>query len=316
MDSLESIIFDDGEFQAGMARKTLAYLSSRQTTGYTTGGLYYAFHRADDERGLVTIVHGFSEGMYKYRELIYIMLRLGYSTLCYEHRGHGRSIRTTESGSAVHIDSFDIYVDDLDSVTLEVVRRFAGGCPCHLFAHSMGGCVAALYAETHSEEYSKLVLSSPMLGLRLNPVAGLLAPTAVHMLCLAGKGEDTFPVFGKDEKFQNSPSTSLERWQYFKSVRDGNVLLRQTNPTYGWIDSALRASKKAVADSPRIDIPCLLLMAEDDSLVDNSRSEAFAKGNSLVRPVMVAGTKHEIMSSPKSVLLEYYKLIDGFLSEE
>ena len=80
MEGIDDLIFEDGEFQASLARKVLSYLSSRQRTGYTTSGLYYSYHQADDPKGLVTIVHGFSEGMYKYREMVYYLVRLGSRT--------------------------------------------------------------------------------------------------------------------------------------------------------------------------------------------------------------------------------------------
>ena len=47
MEGIDDLIFEDGEFQASLARKVLSYLSSRQRTGYTTSGLYYSYHQAD-----------------------------------------------------------------------------------------------------------------------------------------------------------------------------------------------------------------------------------------------------------------------------
>lgn len=314
MESIESIIFEDGEFQAGIARHTLAYLSSRQRKGYTTTGLYYTYHEADNPRGLVTIVHGFSEGMYKYREFIYILVKLGYSCLAYEHRGHGRSVRTTESSSSVHIDSFDTYVEDLEGITEELALKFAQGLPIHLFGHSMGGCVAALFCERHPSSYNRLILSSPMLSLKIKGLTKTFAKAFVHIKCASGKGEETFAAFHDGEKFASSTSTSRERWEYYRNVRHDNILLKTTNPTYSWIDAALPAMDEAVDNASQIKVPTLVFLAEDDRLVDNSAAEHFAGDRSNIALSPVKGTRHEIMHSPKAVLVQYYSIIDAFLS--
>ena len=313
MEGIDDLIFEDGEFQASLARKVLSYLSSRQRTGYTTSGLYYSYHQADDPKGLVTIVHGFSEGMYKYREMVYYLVRLGYSCLAYESRGHARSIRSTDDGSSVHIDTFETYVEDLRSITEELAIRMASGRPMHLFGHSMGGCVSALFCQEHPSYYDSLVLSSPMLGLKVKGPSGALAKGVADLMCRIGRGEEQVHLGGAKERFETSASTSRERWQYYRSVREDNVLLKMNDPTWSWVRSAIEASRTAVRNAPRIGVPVLLLTAQDDSLVDNGMAERFARCNPLVTAVQVPGSRHEIMSSPKAVLIDYYSRIVSFL---
>lgn len=314
MQDLTSLIFEDGEFQASVARHVLSYLSSRQKTGYTTTGLYYALHRAHEPKGLVTIVHGFSEGMYKYRELTYYLLHLGYSTLAYEHRGHARSVRVTDEGTAVHIDSFDTYVEDLKSISDEIASQETD-IPHFLFGHSMGGCIATLFAERNPSYYDRLVLSSPMLELKIAHPAKALATPVASLMCRMGKDEDSLSVFPEKESFESSNSTSLERWQYVKNVRDNNILLRMSRPTWSWLKAALAASREARENADRIKVPTLIFLAQDDGLVDNDAAIQVQKRNSLVTLIQTRGTKHEIMSSPKAVLVDYYKAMDDFLSK-
>ena len=314
MEDIEEIVFEDGEFQAGIARHVLGHLARCQKTGYTSTGLFYSLYRADRPKGLVTISHGFSEGMYKYREMAYCLTRLGYSVLAYEHRGHARSVRVTEEDTSVHIDSFDTYVEDLRSLTEEIaLKEAAGEIPMHLFGHSMGGCIATLFAERMASYYSHIVLSSPMLALRLKTPARLIAQPVASIMCHMGKEEEIFPIFNGKEKFEDSNSTSRERWQYVKDVREGNVLLQMSNPTWSWLRSALEASKEARENAKAIKVPTLIFLAEDDALVDNSAAIELQKRNSLVTLCPMSGTKHEIMSSPKKVLVSYYRTMDSFL---
>lgn len=314
MDDIQDLIFNDGEFQASVARKVLPYLSSRQQKGYSTGGLYYSIHTSDEARGTLVIVHGFSEGMYKYREFIYYMVRLGYNCVIYEHRGHGRSVRVTDENSSIHIDDFSIYLDDLLSITEEIVIPRFRDIPLYLYGHSMGGCIAALFEEQHPGMYSKLILSSPMLSLRLKGIAGLMAHTAARLMCAAGKAEEPVRIFTEKEKFENSCSTSRERWVYYTSVRDNNVLLKMSNPTYAWAKAAFDASRDVMKNAGRISIPTLVFEAEKDSMVDNQSIERFASGSSMCTLVRMQGTKHEIMSSPSAVLVKYYSEISSFLN--
>ena len=297
MQDLTSLIFEDGEFQASVARHVLSYLSSRQKTGYTTTGLYYALHRAHEPKGLVTIVHGFSEGMYKYRELTYYLLHLGYSTLAYEHRGHARSVRVTEEDSSVHIDSFDTYVEDLKSISDEIASQ-EKDIPHFLFGHSMGGCIATLFAERNPSYYDRLVLSSPMLELKIAHPAKALATPVASFMCRMGKDEDSLSVFPEKESFE-----------------DNNILLRMSRPTWSWLKAALAASREARENADRIKVPTLIFLAQDDGLVDNDAAIQVQKRNSLVTLIQTRGTKHEIMSSPKAVLVDYYKAMDDFLSK-
>lgn len=51
-----------------------------------------------------------------------------------------------------------------------------------LFAHSMGGCVGALYLEKYPETFKKAVLSSPMMRMALEPRLKVARP-----LCLVQK---------------------------------------------------------------------------------------------------------------------------------
>ena len=134
-------------------------------------------------------------------------------------------------------------------------------------------------------------------------------------MCRMGKDEDSLSVFPEKESFESSNSTSLERWQYVKDVRDNNILLRMSKPTWSWLKAALAASKEARENAGQIKVPTLIFLAQDDGLVDNDAAIQVQKRNSFVTLIQTRGTKHEIMSSPKAVLVDYYKAMDDFLSK-
>lgn len=86
-----------------------------------------------------------------------------------------------------------------------------------LFAHSMGGCVGALYLEKYPETFKKAVLSSPMMRMALEPrlkkVARplCLVQKALHRAKRLAIGQERF-----DERpdFKNSCALSEARYSY------------------------------------------------------------------------------------------------------
>ena len=88
-----------------------------------------------------------------------------------------------------------------------------------------------------------------------------------------------------------------------------------SRPTWSWLKAALAASREARENAGQIKVPTLIFLAQDDGLVDNDAAIQVQKRNSLVTLIQTRGTKHEIMSSPKAVLVDYYKAMDDFLSK-
>jgi alpha-beta hydrolase superfamily lysophospholipase len=76
-----------------------------------------------------------------------------------DHLGHGRS-----DGEPALIADFERVVDDLHQVVGLAQDRHPG-LPLVLIGHSMGGLIAARYAQRHAAELAGLVLSGPAVGL-------------------------------------------------------------------------------------------------------------------------------------------------------
>jgi alpha-beta hydrolase superfamily lysophospholipase len=78
-----------------------------------------------------------------------------------DHEGQGAS---AEGRLAAHIDDFSYYVDDIDKLFDRVPELGRHKTPVFLMAHSMGGLIAARYAQEHPDKIKGLILGSPMLG--------------------------------------------------------------------------------------------------------------------------------------------------------
>ncbi len=109
-------------------------------------------------RYVAVVSHGYGEHIGRYQHVAEALVRHGAAVYGPDHRGHGRT-----PGERVLIEDFDEVVADLRTV----VRQAEGdhpGVPVVLIGHSMGGMIAARYAQLHGSSLKALVLSGPMLG--------------------------------------------------------------------------------------------------------------------------------------------------------
>ena len=118
-------------------------------------------------RFVVVIAHGYGEHAGRYAHVAERLVAEGASVYAPDHRGHGRS-----DGERALVDDLDATVEDLHRVVLRA-RDANAGLPLVLIGHSMGGLIAARYAQLHAGELTALVLSGPAVG--ANPqLIGLL----------------------------------------------------------------------------------------------------------------------------------------------
>ncbi len=107
---------------------------------------------------LVVLVHGYGEHIGRYEHVARRLCAHGAVIYGLDHRGHGRS-----SGERVLIEDFTDVVADVHRVVTQA-RMAYRSLPLVVIGHSMGGMIAARYAQLHAAELAGLVLSGPVLG--------------------------------------------------------------------------------------------------------------------------------------------------------
>src|ERR687889_374917 len=117
---------------------------------------------------VVLIAHGYGEHVGRYERPADALTADGAVVYAVDHVGHGRS-----EGDRVLVEDFEDVVDDLPLLD-ETARREHPGLPVVLLGHSLGGLIAARYAQRHGDTLTALVLSSPLVG-RWDAVHALLA---------------------------------------------------------------------------------------------------------------------------------------------
>jgi len=133
---------------------------------FADGRLYYRWWRPDTPaRGNVVVSHGFAEHSGRYGHVASALTDAGLGVWAPDHRGHGQS-----EGPRADIESVGAAVDDL-RLFVETVRGHAPDGPLFLVGHSMGGLIAAAFAERHQETLTGLALSGPLLHVAPEVVA-------------------------------------------------------------------------------------------------------------------------------------------------
>ncbi|GGU29261.1 alpha/beta hydrolase [Streptomyces daghestanicus] len=109
-------------------------------------------------RYVALLAHGYGEHIGRYEEVAGVLTRHGAAVYGPDHLGHGRS-----AGERVLIEDFEDVVTDLRTAA-DLARAAHPGLPVVLAGHSMGGLIAARYAQRHPADLAALVLSGPVIG--------------------------------------------------------------------------------------------------------------------------------------------------------
>ena len=108
-----------------------------------------------EARWLAVLVHGFGEHLGRYEHVAAALADAGALVVGGDLAGHGGS-----DGPRALITDVDALAGDVRTV----VRTVGTELPTVLIGHSVGGLVAARYAQLHGAELAALVLSAPVLG--------------------------------------------------------------------------------------------------------------------------------------------------------
>lgn len=274
--------------------------------------------RRKDPLGTVCILQGRAEFIEKYAEVVGELLERGFAVVAFDWRGQGGSYRDLSDPKKGHVRTFRHYQRDLEAVNERVLQRLCPG-PFFGLAHSMGGAIALDLARIGALQFSRLVMTAPMLGLcavKNNRHSAL----AARALSLMGLGQSYIPGGGATslatKPFTGNPLTG-DRARYERNaeiaaaLRDGAI----GDPTVGWANAAFRHMLRL--EDPRaaldIRIPTLIVAAGADPLCDTQATERFGarlKGGGVI---VIPGARHEILMERDAIREQFWAAFDAFV---
>ena len=193
-------------------------------------------------------VHGLGEHGGRYQHFAEWLSERGWRVIIADLRGHGRS-----AGTRTHVLSFEEYPLDLGILWghFHLEKRSTV-----LFGHSMGGLIAVRAVQTGSVDPAALVLTSPLLGLKLrvNPIKRLLGQLLVQVL--------------PKTRFRNglNPGNMTRDPRFAEERRNDPLIVRTV--TASWFFAMQRAITLAFREAEKIDIPVLAFRGMADETTD------------------------------------------------
>ena len=285
--------------------------------------IYYEYYDVENEKGSVVLLHGFTEFIQKYNEIIFYFTRAGYDVYMAEHYGHGYSERSEvvkDNLSKVAVEDFNVYVDDAFQFVTDVVNKKRNrNKPLILYGHSMGGGIGTRLLETYPGHFDAAILSSPMLDINTG-VPEWIAKFVAGSAKVFGAGENY--IFGHfdytPEELFDDPAcaaTSYPRYKYALNKRNDNEYFQMNGATWYWLDASIAATKIATKEeeAQKVKIPVLLFQAEKDALVESQGQLEFASRAKNVNIVFCPEAHHEIFNTPNDIANAYWVTIFDFL---
>ncbi|MCD7921756.1 MAG: alpha/beta hydrolase [Clostridiales bacterium] len=316
-------------------KKRRTILWARRKSGQ---GICCERYLADAPRGVILISHGFTDSVAKYTEAIWYFLQEGYHVYIPEHCGHGHSYRLTDDLSLVHIDNYERYLEDFLAVAHMVQKDISshpavapragnsrGSRKISVYAHSMGGGIAAAAAARDPALFREIILSAPMIRPLTGPVPYHLAGTVTAVQCSLGKQADyvsgQHPYTGPED-FTTSAAVSRPRFDYYQAIKAAHPLFQTSAASNGWLRASMKLSRELTTYSwKKAGLPMLMFQAEKDDFVSADAQTAFAVLRNRKSPgsttlQKIHGTKHEIYNSSDPVLAVYWREIFDFLDNQ
>lgn len=308
-----------------MEHTVLPYLRERVVSGsferIPGENIVYRSFSADHPKADLVMVHGFTEGIDKFNEVIYYFLKEGFQVWQIQQRGHGKSVRLVDVPSLVHIDSFKALLDDLHYFVSKVVdqNRKDPALPKCIYGHSMGGGVSAAYLETWPDDFQKAVLTSPMLELDSGGTPTWLASLYSRFQINRGKGKEYLPgtsPFNPEPDFENSCGNSRARYDYWFPKMLERKEYQTSAPSIATALEFLRLTRYATSkkNCSKVKADVLLIQAGRDQVVKPGGQETFirqiGKHGRLLR---LENAKHEIYMGVNADLEKYWKEVMEFL---
>jgi lysophospholipase len=274
-----------------------AWLSETGRRGELKGSggvtLRYLCIEHPHENAAVVFACGYHELFLKYGELFRELFDAGISVYCCDMRGQGFSEHLHVDTEVAHVEKWEHYVEDLSAFVDGVVRARPHR-RLFVLAQSTGGAISTVWAARIHPPISGLILSSPLVRNRFPLPARLM----VRMLDGAGKGRDRIPGWKpwaatpfEENKETHSPvrhAIKMAMLARYPEVRLGG-------PTNHFVVQMMKLTDAARAAAPGLDVPVLVLKAEEDAYVDPAALDAFCTALRNGRKVFLEGARHEIL---------------------
>jgi lysophospholipase len=272
-------------------------------------------------RGVCVLLHGQTEFIEKYEEVIGELNGRGFTVATFDWPGQGGSYRLLPNPLKAHIDDFASYDKALDAFMDQVVKPITSKPPI-ILAHSMGGHIALWALHDNPGRFTCAVLSAPMLRALTRGYPRWLAILMMRIQNALGKGNDWIWGMDRRDPFLVTFDTQLVTTDRARFDRTNNFLkshpdLRLAGPTWGWLKQATLSMDALMAPGyPEvITTPVLLCAAGHDRIVDVNAEYDFIARVPNGQLLDLRDAEHEILMENDAIRARFWAGFDGFVGK-
>ncbi|XP_026579097.1 monoglyceride lipase isoform X1 [Pseudonaja textilis] len=202
-------------------------------------------------RGLVFVVHGAGEHCCRYDDLAKMLTGINFFVFAHDHVGHGQS-----EGDRMVVSDFHVFVRD-SLQHIDLMKKDHPGIPVFLLGHSMGGAIAILTACERPNDFSGMVLISPLVVASpdvATPIKVFAAKVLNFVLPNLSLGSIDPNVISRNKK-------EVENYRSDPLVYHGGMKV-------SFVIQLLNAIAKIERSLPKLFLPILALHGSPDKLCD------------------------------------------------
>ena len=281
--------------------------------------LRYAWFRVASEspRGTLLVLQGRLECLEIYGEQIAEWNARGFDVVSFDWRGQGGSSRPLGDTHKQHVQSFDVYRDDLRRFYTDIVAPAQRG-PLVVSGHSLGGFVALDWLIQDKPEAKAAVLFAPMLAM---PVPSMLCGALLTMSQTAiglGFGE-SYGLFERRHEpthwvFEGNALThDPRRFRFIPDCFAAHPELALGGITYAWLHAALTALIRLRMQLHEVAPPVLVLNSGQDNVVLSHELSAWTHHMPRVTEKIYPTARHAVMMETDDVRQQAWHDIDAWL---
>ncbi len=276
------------------------------------------FGAEPETRGVCVLLHGQTEFIEKYGEVVGELNARGFTVATFDWRGQGGSARGLANPLPAHVRDFAQFDDDLASFLDQVVRPISDAPPLAL-AHSMGGHILLRTLHDKPSAFRAAVLSAPMIDVSARGYPPWLARTVARLYSALGRGGEFAWGMAQRDPFLITFDTQLvtsdrERFGRAQKFLSDHPELRLAGPSWGWLDAAYRsmAAMRAPGYAEAIATPVLICGAGRDRIVLTAAEREFAERLPRGRYVEIEDSEHEILMENDAIRARFWATFDEF----
>ena len=273
--------------------------------------------RPPSGRGSILFLSGRADFFEKYLESLIHWRERGFDVTAMDWRGQGGSGRMAVDPLMGHAASFDPWVDDVDEMVAK--WRSVSAPPHYLVAHSMGGHLALRLLAERGPALDGMVLTAPLLGLKVDPLPEWLARPIIRRKIKQGLsetyawGQARRPKYAEKRR-QRVLTRDPSRYEDEDWWKARQPELALGGVSWGWLDAAYRSIDrlKAAGALEKVALPVLFILPENDEIVSTPAALAMARRIPGAEVALFDGA-HELLRETDPVREAVWARIDAFL---